>query len=309
MQPALKTENRLVRLHEDHIREHVRQSHDLWGGGKTEEERYQKLLKMLKGAGPELFYMSGFVDGQGRLLTSLKRYYFDLHIGSRTVRTLGLGAIFTDPALRKAGLASAMIRAAMNEARENEGCGAALLFSDIGTEYYERFGFRSLPAKYWNLDIKAMPEGDGLQTREEPDNMAALIRWYDEATKNYAIRPARTVETFRLFSAINSVSKFLVLSENGRDVGYLSMGAGPGMLWVDEWYAPGIDSKRVWATVRRLAIEHDRVEAKGWWLPWYGIEGQARTRAVPMIALLDSDVRLLEADIANSCFLAATDHF
>ena len=293
----------------DHIRQHIHHSHDLWGGGQTQEARVEVLMARLKTTGPEMFAMSGLVDGQGQLLASLKRYYFDLSIRGKSVKTIGLGAIFTDPSLRKGGLAAQLIKIVLDEARENEGCGVGLLFSDIGTSYYERFGFRALPSFSWKCAVADLPDGEGITLLPADDNSDTLMKWHHAATKDYIIHPARTATTFALFSAINSVGSHYLLVEQGREVGYITMMPGKTLFWVDEWYAPGISANKIWGAVRKQAQESGMAEAAGWWLPWYGIANKPRERAIPMIARLDESLELGDAAMTSSCLLAATDHF
>jgi len=64
--------------------------------------------------------------------------------------------VFTPPELRRKGYAAAMLRAAMDEA-ESGGAHAAVLFSDIGTTYYERLGFRPVESRECTVDIASLP--------------------------------------------------------------------------------------------------------------------------------------------------------
>jgi predicted N-acetyltransferase YhbS len=85
----------------------------------------------------------GLVEG-GRLLASAKRYALTVWLDGRRMPALGIGAVFTPPALRGRGHAPALIERLCDDARR-DGCGVALLFSEIGAGYYERLGFRVVP--------------------------------------------------------------------------------------------------------------------------------------------------------------------
>lgn len=298
-----------AKLDADAIGRHVRQSHDLWGGGASPEARESALTARLAAAGPGLFYMSGLIGADGRLAASLKRYYFDLSIGGQPVRTIGLGAIVTDPALRRQGLAARLIAATLEQARTAEGCGAALLFSDIGSGYYARFGFSGLPCASWTSAVADLSAGDpGLDVRAAgAGDTAALINWHAATAKasGVALYPRRVPETLALFSEINGAGKSYFLSEGGRDVGYITMAPGnKGVFWVDECCAPGVDPARIRAVVRRAAMAQGCSEAAGWWLPGCGMPGsRPRERAVPMLACLDGGA------VPDGAFLSAVDHF
>ncbi len=80
----------------------------------------------------------------GRVLSTAKRYALRARLDGRVVRVLGIGAVFTSPTRRGRGGASALIERLLGGARD-EGFDCALLFSEIGAPYYERFGFTAIP--------------------------------------------------------------------------------------------------------------------------------------------------------------------
>lgn len=287
----------------EHVRQHIGQSHALWGGGQTENARYTALMARLAGAGNDLLKMSGLTDGQGRLLASLKRYYFDLSIKGARVKTIGLGAIFTDSDLRGCGFATCLIKWVLEDAREKDGCGAALLFSDIGTAYYERFGFKALPSFSWKSRVSDLPEGTGLALREVGKDGAALIRWHADAAKGFDLYALRTERAYALFSEINGAGKSYLLSENGQDVGYVTMATGNALFWVDEWYAPEISPDKVWGAIKSMAQASGSSEAAGWWLPGYGVANKQREKEIPMVLIFNDE------NMPDGCLLSAVDHF
>lgn len=84
------------------------------------------------------------VDEAGRLLTTAKRYRFEVRLDGRDGWMCGIGALFTPPEMRGRGYASRLVETLVDEAR-TEGALLAGLFSEIGAAYYERFGFRHVP--------------------------------------------------------------------------------------------------------------------------------------------------------------------
>ncbi len=77
------------------------------------------------------------------VLASLKVYRFDATLDARPVRVAGLGAVFTQPAHRRRGAARELIDRVLERAA-GDGADVALLFSEIGAEYYARLGFTAI---------------------------------------------------------------------------------------------------------------------------------------------------------------------
>ena len=74
------------------------------------------------------------------MLASGKLYLFDATLDRHAIRVAGLGAIFTQPAHRRRGAARELIEQMLVLAA-SRGADVALLFSEIGANYYARLGF------------------------------------------------------------------------------------------------------------------------------------------------------------------------
>jgi GNAT superfamily N-acetyltransferase len=83
------------------------------------------------------------VDGP-ELLASAKLYSFDASLDSRPIRVAGIGAVFTQPAHRGRGAARDLIERLLARSAAS-GADLALLFSEIGPDYYARLGFAAVP--------------------------------------------------------------------------------------------------------------------------------------------------------------------
>jgi GNAT superfamily N-acetyltransferase len=88
--------------------------------------------------------MYALVDGD-HLLASAKRYDLTAVIHGTRSQVCGLGAVFTAPAHRGRGYAGELIERLLAQASE-DGAALALLFSEIGPEYYARQRFEVVPA-------------------------------------------------------------------------------------------------------------------------------------------------------------------
>jgi GNAT superfamily N-acetyltransferase len=82
------------------------------------------------------------VDGD-ELLASAKWYAFDAVLDGAPIRVAGIGAIFTAPAHRGRGAATDLIKQLLERAAA-DGADLALLFSEIGPDYYARLGFDAI---------------------------------------------------------------------------------------------------------------------------------------------------------------------
>lgn len=79
------------------------------------------------------------------LYAGAKLYDFHARIRGEAVRAAGLAAIFTHPAHRARGHASALVRE-LEERGRAAGARVALLCSEIGPAFYERLGYAVVPA-------------------------------------------------------------------------------------------------------------------------------------------------------------------
>ena len=91
------------------------------------------------------------VEGD-ELLASAKLYRFDAVLDGRPIQVAGLGAIFTTPAARGRGAARELIGHLLERAA-SDGADLALLFSEIGPEYYVRLGFEPIATTDFQLRV------------------------------------------------------------------------------------------------------------------------------------------------------------
>ena len=288
------------------------QSHAFWGGTSLLEARYQNLLSRIREFGGNKLFLSGLIDGKGEVAVSLKRYYLPLTVGGREILSFGLGAYFKNEKYKATpGLAKNLLDATLRDAREEDGCGASHLFSDIGTTYYEGFGYRNVSSQRWKVLTAQLPNEGGLRVRAaNPTDLPELIAWYDRTSGTAALRTVRDATTWTTMRTINHVQTDLILSRGSEDIGYLSLTYPDqrNYLWVEEWSAPAEYETDVWATVRKLAEEVRREEVAGWQLPGYQklavAEISAREKQRTMVKLFDGS-ELPE----GPTYFAPPDHF
>jgi len=132
----------------------------IWGGGLNPERfvAFQQRLADSREAG-QRYHLLGLFEGD-RLLSAMKAYDLAGSYAGTPLRVFGIGAVFTPPPLRRRGYARRMLELALSEHR-SRGYDAAVLFSDIGGEYYERLGFRELESTECTAEAGELPRGGG----------------------------------------------------------------------------------------------------------------------------------------------------
>ena len=107
---------------------------DAWGEGSSETD-------YLKGCESSPKYKRGtwfVIEGNGNLKSSLITYQFENGV-------FGIGSISTPKSFRNQGWASKLISSIITQIEQSHKSPRIFLYSDITPEFYQRFGFDSLP--------------------------------------------------------------------------------------------------------------------------------------------------------------------
>jgi predicted N-acetyltransferase YhbS len=128
------------------------ETHKIWSEGLTPlaYERYWA-AQIATPWGRRGLRRYALMDGE-TALASAKLYTFDAMLDGNPVRVAGLGAVFTQPEFRGRGAARDLIEGLLEKATA-DGADLALLFSEIGANYYERLGFTTIPANLHTLRV------------------------------------------------------------------------------------------------------------------------------------------------------------
>jgi len=153
----------------------------IWGGGLSEERfvAFQRRLADAREAG-ERHRLIGLFEG-ARLLAAMKAYELCGSCAGRPLHRLGVGAVLTPPALRRRGHARRMLELAIAD-HAARGADAAILFSDIGTGYYERLGFRSLRSEECVVEQADLPRAASVVP--VPADEAGLVQVFARGRSN-----------------------------------------------------------------------------------------------------------------------------
>ena len=170
-------EPRLRDLSEDERAAYFRGVQPLWGGGLPEEQFVAYQRRLARSAEAEGRYrVLGLFGDDGALLSAMKGYLLEGAQLGRPVRVLGIGAVWTPPELRRRGHAAGMLQRALL-LYAGLGCDAALLFTDIGTAYYARLGFRPVESGECRVEARRLPRGGGFRPAapSDADHLTRLL--------------------------------------------------------------------------------------------------------------------------------------
>ncbi len=310
-----------------------RESHALWGAGLSTAD-YREFWRELQATdwGTRHSAFLVWLGIRDEILSSLKIYRLPLRLDGRTYSAVVLGAIFTPAESRRQGHAAEMVRALLHQIQEEGDC-VAMLFSDIGTRYYEELGFQRLPAEeQWGT----LPVGP-VATRREwtlrpmmPSDLPSIIRAHHDFCLQQPLAVIRD-EAHWEFLKVRSKSFFdrlgdpelrfggTVALNRGEFAGYLIDVRGHGEWNLREVGAVGGDPETM-ATVLRLGAAQAREEGLHSFYGWipsrvarrltdWNIRSGPRRRALPMIRIADGTPALSSLGSNEEVFIPFQDQF
>jgi len=142
---------------------------ELWSD-KRPFERYVADFKEIAASpyGKRSFKTLGLFENN-QLTASCKRYERAVHLGSKTLRAVGIGAVFTPAHLRGRGYASGFLGALLDREKQ-AATDLAYLFSDVHPIFYQALGFQALPSRLITLRADSIPmQRIAVQTATERD--------------------------------------------------------------------------------------------------------------------------------------------
>jgi predicted N-acetyltransferase YhbS len=125
---------------------------DVWHEGLTRRayDRYYA-AQLATPWGRSALRRWALVDAR-EVLASAKVYRFSGVLDGQSIRIVGLGAVFTQPAHRGRGYARILVDRILDRASA-DGADLALLFSEIGPDYYARLEFSVVPRSDLTLKV------------------------------------------------------------------------------------------------------------------------------------------------------------
>lgn len=140
----------------EYAREVLPDTAPLWAHGRDFETYVRQTAEIASSPyGRASYATQALCADDTRILASFKRYERTARAGNAHLQAMGIGAVFTPPAQRGRGYASAMLALALDDARARGG-DFAYLFSDIHPQFYRELGFHDLPSRTISLRAGAL---------------------------------------------------------------------------------------------------------------------------------------------------------
>jgi GNAT superfamily N-acetyltransferase len=266
------------------------------------------------------------VDDAGALLATLKRYRYDVRLDGRVGVMCGLGAIFTPPEHRGRGYAARLIEGVL-EQEQRDGVLMAGLFSEIGTAFYERHGFRAIALDEVTVNVVMKGGLPAMLVRAGDErDLPALATSHEIRTESSRFSVRRTglamqfaIAKKRLFAGLSEPFtrrlEFFVTEEGNSAVAYVVLTQNQHGWTLEEAGDRDPAGARIGAMLQVLVARepsHTPPLIRAWWPRALAVPPQLRlsNRSDPtdifMVRAL-ADVALPET--ADDVFYWHADHF
>lgn len=274
----------------------LHETYRIWSPGLTKAAYQQYIWGQMSHSWSRNHYRYLVYKRQGSIAASCKTYELIMTARGREYRVLGIGSVYARLAFRGTGAATAMLEALVESARKKQYDGL-LLYTEIGPEFYERFGFEELGAADFCI-FKAhnsQSEHQDQRAKEQPSdqeetsNIAATIKpvplQYDHIAwlvRHHARwlrgEPYGCVRSEQYWHYKLTKEKFLqkhshlcwpmlqliALPGDDHDGGYMIVETGGSTLRLLE--AVGSENARLklWKNLLQLSIESNYNRVRGW---------------------------------------------
>ena len=258
------------------------ESYSLWGEGLTRPNygRYNAAQLGTEWGAANLARMALVEDG--RLLATAKRYDLVARLDGRPRPIVGIGAVFTPPDLRRRGFARELIDRMIEDAAAR-GVTGALLFSEIGPDYYTRLGFSVVGVDDVKLEIPSGRGTPAIPVRSGDDrDVAQIAEIAGRMTHGFRFaleRPASFIQygltKKRLLAGLTAGTtrqvEFFVVEEGAQPAAYIVMTVTPGGRTVEECGDRDRSGARVGAMLEAYAasIGDGPLRLNGWLPPGF----------------------------------------
>jgi hypothetical protein len=126
-------------------------THAEWGQGLTPEQWLEREAVLRAHPWAAAMMETWFLREGEKTLASCETFRTPARVGDALGDVYAVASVFTEPALRGRGHATAMIDALNQTLQGREDALGSILFSDVGAPIYQRSGYQPFPAFEWVL--------------------------------------------------------------------------------------------------------------------------------------------------------------
>lgn len=168
----------LVRANPSQAIELDERSHAEWGRGLTAPAHVQRERRLRAGMWPRSTHETWALTDNDQILASCETYRVACTVDGEPGRAWGVASVFVEPLLRGRGYGGRLVEELVTRLKPEPGARALVLFSDIGSELYERVGFVAAPAMDRVLPVSHEDPDDGPWLRFGETELAEVhARW------------------------------------------------------------------------------------------------------------------------------------
>jgi predicted acetyltransferase len=194
----------------------------------------------------------------GKIVSSVQIFPRNMWVSGRKIRFGGIGNVGTDPAFRKQGLASLLMRDALARMQER-GYPLSVLTTDINP-YYGKFGYTTVAREV--LTFTEIPRGDDARSFDRTHDLEAVMAIYEQYNAGSIGPEVRDEAYWRAQFEFLGDETFLVAEEAGRVIGYLRAGYEKKDLYVREFAALRSEPRVFAALLGALSLRFPGVPVK-----------------------------------------------
>ena len=244
-----------------------RNVHEFWDGGRTLEDHLA-----WRSTSPQHNRARWYVGClEGEVVVSLGSYPVQLRIGSQETEGIMIGAVHTLPEQRGNGFAPALLDWVENKEISRQAT-LSMLFTDIGTEYYGRLGYRECPS--WELqlataNVQACWQLEQVDRREHADELRCL---YENSIRSDELALIRDEDYWDyIFHKQPEDLTFLAEDENGELAGYVRIRCRESEWVIQDWGLATQADENLTSIVLAVAAQANRegaLQLSGWMPSW-----------------------------------------
>ncbi len=244
-----------------------RNVHEFWDGGRTLENHLA-----WRSTSPQHNRARWYVGClEGEVVVSLGSYPVRFRIGSQETKGIMIGAVHTLPEQRGHGFAPALL-GWVEEQEKSRQATLSMLFTDIGTEYYRRFGYLECPS--WELqlatvNVEASWQLEQVDRREHADD---LRRLYENSTGSDKLALVRDADYWDyVFHKQPDDLIFLSRDKAGALSGYVRIRCRESEWVIQDWGLAEQTDENLTLLMLALAAQANRegtLQLSGWMPSW-----------------------------------------